>query len=135
MGSAIYIVTKKKIKGFDPFVNGKAIGKVDSEALDRVCKAAGIESLLSFISQDPDELAEFLDGEGIEAEGDGEFPAEEWFTPEQGLTAVRGLQAYLKANPGALSGQAAVLEDLAEYEGVLTKLAEKKVSWHFAVDF
>jgi hypothetical protein len=135
MGSAIYIVTKKKIKGFDPFVNGKAIGKVDSEALGKVCKAAGFESLLSFISQDPDELAEFLDGEGIDVEGDGEFPAEEWFTPEQGLIAVRGLQKYLNATPGALSGQSAILEDLAEYEVVLVKLAEKRVSWHFAVDF
>lgn len=135
MGSAIYIVTKEKIKGFDPFVNGKAVGKVDSVALDRVCKAAGIESLLSFISQSPDELAEFLDGEGIDVEGDGEFPAEQWFTPEQGLAAVRGLQTYLHANPDSLSGQVEVLEDLAEYEAVLTHLAEKKVNWHFAVDF
>ncbi len=67
MGTAIYIVTQQEIDGFDPFVNGKAIGRLDSELLDRMCAAAGVPSLLGFISQDPDELAEFLDDEGVEA--------------------------------------------------------------------
>lgn len=133
MSSAIYIVTKKQIKGFDAFVNGKAIGTVDGEALERLCKAAGVESLLGFISQDPDELADFLDEEGVD--GADALPAEEWFTAERGLAAIQGLQAHLRANPGTLPGQAAVLDDLAEYEGVLLKLAEKKVDWHFAIDF
>jgi hypothetical protein len=133
MGSAIYIVTKKEIKGFDAFVNGKAIGKVDGDALERLCEAAGVESLLGFISQDPDELAEFFDEDGVE--GADEFPAEEWFKAERGLAAIQGLQAHLRANPSALRDQAAVLDDLAEYERVLLKLAERKIEWHFAIDF
>jgi hypothetical protein len=133
MSSAIYIVTKKQIKGFDAFVNGKAIGKVDGEALERLCQSAGVESLLGFISQDPDELAEFFDEDGVG--GADEFPAEEWFTAERGLAAVQGLLAHLRATPGAVNGQDAVLDDLAEYERVLLKLAEKKVEWHFAIDF
>ena len=135
MGTAIYIVTKKKVKGLDAFVNGKAVGRLDDELLDKVCTDAGVASLMGFVSQDPDEISEFLDGEGIEADGGGEFPAEEWFTPEEGLTTVRGLSTYLTANPQALPDSASVLEDLKEYEELLVKLAEKKVKWHFAVDY
>jgi len=133
MSSAIYIVTKKQIKGFDAFVNGKAIGKVDGEALERLCQSAGVESLLGFISQNPEELTDFLDEDGVE-DAD-ELPVEEWFTAKRGLAAIQGLQAHLRAKPSALRDQAAVLDDLAEYERVLLKLEEKKVDWHFAIDF
>ena len=135
MGTAIYIVTKKKVKGLDAFVNGKAVGRLEDELLDKVCSDAGVASLMDFISQDPDELSEFLDGEGVEGDESGEFPAEEWFTPEEGLAVVRGLSIHLIANPEALPDSASVLEDLKEYEELLAKLAEKKVKWHFAVDF
>lgn len=135
MGSAIYIVANKELEDADLFVDGKAIGRISGEILDQVCQAAGVESLLSFISQDPDELADFLEGEGVEMEAGGEWPAEEWFTPEQGLTVVRGLAAYLQSNAAALPRQAAVLEDLAGYERVLLLLAERQLLWHFAVDF
>lgn len=102
MGVAIYIVTKNEIKGFDPFVNGKALGRVDSDVLERLCKAAGVKSLFEFISQDPDELADFLEESGIEAEGDGGLPAKVWFVPEDGLQVVRGLASHLRENPAAV---------------------------------
>ena len=135
MGSALYIVANKEIEDVDLFVDGKAIGKIDGEILDQACQAAGVESLLSFISQDPDELADFLEGEGAEMEEGGELPAEEWFTPAQGLAVVRGLTAYLQSNPKALPRQAAVLEDLADFERVFLLLADRQLLWHFAVDF
>ena len=121
MGTAVYIVTKKKVKGLDAFVNGKAVGRLDDELLDKVCTDAGVASLMGFIPQDSDELSEFLDGEGIEVEGGGEFPAEEWFTPEEGLAVVRGLSTHLIANPQALPDSASVFEDLKEYEELLAK--------------
>ena len=135
MGTAIYVVAKKKVKGLDAFVNGKAVGRIDDALLEKLCTDAGVESLMSFVSQDPDELSEFLEDEGMESEGEEGFPAEEWFTPEQGLVAVRGLSAYLGANPDIIPDCAAVVEDLNEYEAVLSILAEKKIHWHFAVDF
>jgi hypothetical protein len=135
MGTAIYIATKTDICDFDPFVNGKALGRVDSDVLERLCAEAGVESLLGFISQDPDELTEFLEEAGIDAEGDGEFPSEEWYDPERGLVVVRGLIDHLERNPAALPRSSDVVEDLKEYETVLARLAEKKVPWHFAVDF
>lgn len=135
MGSAIYIVANKEVRDFDLFVNGKAIARIDGEKLEQLCEAAGVESLAGFISQDPDELADFLEDEGIELGGAGELPAGEWFTPERGLLAVRGLMGYLKSNPSTLARQAAVIEDLAGYESILVKLAERQLLWHFAVDF
>ena len=135
MGTALYIVTKKKIRGLDLFVNGKAIGAVDDQALDKLCEKLGVASLLGFISQDPDELEEFLDDEGIDAEGDGEFPAEEWFEPAEGLRTVSALTNHLEANPSSLPNSEAIVEDLREYEVLLGKLQEKKALWHLAVDF
>jgi len=133
MSTAIYIATKKAIKGFDPFVNGKAIGRLADTVLDDLCTAAGVESLLGLISADPEELAEFLDSEGFDS-GESELPQEEWFPPERGLTLVRGLIAHVQSNTQALPQSTDILDDLREYETVLTKLAEKKVAWHFAID-
>lgn len=134
MSTAIYIATEKKIRGLDPFVNGKAVGHIEDAAMESLCSAAGAKSLLGFISQDPEELADLLEGEDVE-EGEVELPAEEWYAPEEGLQLARGLVRYLEQNAGALPNTDAVLEDLREYERVFEKLVEKKVRWHFAVDF
>ena len=86
---------------------------------------------MDFVSQDPDELEDFLEDEGIE----GELPKEEWFEAEAGLSLVRPLIAHLKENPTAIEASDAILSDLIEYETVLVVLAQKKSKWHFAIDF
>ena len=134
MSLAIYIATEKKIRGFDPFVNGKAVAHIEDAALEGLCTAAGTKSLLSFISQDPEDLADFLEGEGAE-KTEGELPAEDWYAPEEGLQLAQGLVRYLEQNSSELPNAGAVLEDLREYQRVFEKLVEKKVRWHFAVDF
>ena len=133
MGVGVFIETKKKIRGFDPFVNGKAVGRADEAEIEAICAAAGVNSLWGYVSQDRDELAEFLEGEGMEAEGGPE--AEEWFEPEEGLSFVEKLSGYLKAHPDSIKNSAGILADLEEYEKVFAVLKQKKVKWHFAVDF
>lgn len=135
MGVALYIVVKKKIRGFDPFVNGKAIGHADEKAITDLCTMLGVPSLFSFISQDLGELEEFLLDEGLDMEEPDELPKEEWFSAEEGLVSVRALIAHLANNASALANAEAVIEDLREYEQVLVTLAEKKTLWHFAVDY
>jgi hypothetical protein len=135
MGVGVYIATKKKIRGFDPFVNGKAVGRADESELDAVCKAAELQSLWGYVSQNPDDLADFLEGEGLDAEGDGEPEAEEWYEPGEGLAFVRALSGYLKANPNSIKNSTGIVSDLTEYESVFNVLVQKKVKWHFAVDF
>lgn len=134
MSIALYIVTQREPEGIDTFVNGKAIGDTDESALDALCEAAGVPSLMNFISQDPGEFADFLEQEGFEME-DGDSMAEEWFTPAEGLAAIRGLMAHLRSNPTAIGNAAAIVEDLAEYEAVLVQLEQQDIPWHLAVDF
>lgn len=135
MSVALYIVVKKKIKGFDPFVNGKAVGHADEKSISDLCTHLNVPSLFSFISQDPDELEEFLLDDDPESEEPVQLSEEEWFTAEDGLLTVRALISHLKINPSALPDAEAIIEDLQEYEEVLVKIAEQNTLWHFAVDF
>jgi hypothetical protein len=134
MGVALYIVAQKAIKGLDLSVDGKAIGKVDEQSIDALCDALNVASLVSFLSQDPDELADIMGEDVIDVEGDDELPPEEWFAPEDGLTTVRALIAHLAKVPSALPNAAAVITDLRDFECILAVLAEKQVRWHLAVD-
>ena len=131
MSVALYIVAKKKLKDVDLSVNGKAVGRANELELDKLCAAAGVPSLMDFVSQDPDEFEDFLEDEGIE----GDLAKEEWYPPEAGLSLVRPLIAHLKANPTAIEASDAILSDLIEYEAIFVVLAQKKSKWHFAIDF
>lgn len=134
MSTAIYIETEAPIQGFDPFVNGKAIGHMDDAEIETLCNSAGTQSLLDYVSQNPDDLEEFFEDEDDDA-GDADFPDETWYAPEDGLRLAQALVRYLEQNPNSLRNANAVLEDLKEYERVFVKLVEKKIRWHFAVDF
>lgn len=134
MGVALYIVAQRAIKGLDPSVDGKAVGRIDDQTLDTLCDALNVTSLVSFISQDPDELADIMGEEVIGVEGDDELPEEEWFAAEDGLATVRALIAHLTKVPSALPNADAVVTDLSDFERILTVLVEKQVKWHLAVD-
>lgn len=135
MGVALYIVAQRAIKGLDPSVDGKAVGRIDDQTLDTLCDALNVTSLVSFISQDPDELADIMGEDVIDVEDDDELPEEEWFAAEDGLATVRALIAHLDADPSALADTAMIVEDLRGFERVLAALAEHGVKWHLAVDF
>ncbi len=132
MSAALYIIPERAIDGFDPGVNGKALGR--STTLDRLAKQAGVKSLMEFFSQDPEEAAAFLEDQGVEYPTD-ELPAEQWFTPEEGLATVRGLLGHLAGQPDSIREAAALADDLREFEAVLSRLAVEGVRWHLAVDF
>jgi len=135
MGVALYIVAQKAIKGLDLTVNGKAVGRIDEQTLDTLCDALNVTSLVSFISQDPDELADIMGEDVIDVEGDDELPEEEWFAAQDGLATVRALIAHLGADLSVLADTAMIVEDLRDFERVLAALAEHGVKWHLAVDF
>ena len=133
MSVAYYIALKDEIPGFDPFVNGKAIAHADEKTIAKYCSALKVKPLTEFISQNPEELADFMEGEGIEAP-DGP-PEEQWFEAKDGLKTVRALKQYLTDNPTALMNSKAVCDDLSEFETVLERIEKEGVLWHLAVDF
>jgi hypothetical protein len=132
MGAALYIVPERDVEGFEMMVDGKELGH--SEQLDQLAGLAGVRPLMEFFSQDAEELAEFLEAEGIEPPAGG-VAAEQWFTAEDGLISVRGILAYLEANPGATSHGLGIIEDLKAFESVLERLGSEGIRWHLAVDF
>lgn len=132
MSVALYIVAEREIEGFDPFVNGKALGHVSETAMRRLCEEAGVTQLMDYCSVSNEDLEQFLDDE---EELPDDLPEETWFEPAMGLRSVRGLMGLLRAKPAALRDAAAVLADLEEFEKVLMRLQQEHVRFHVAVDF
>jgi hypothetical protein len=89
--------------------------------------------LMEFFSQDPAEAAAFLEAEEVEPPSEG-FAPEQWFSATEGLATVLGLISYLEANGAAIPESSALIEDLREFESVLSQLASEGVGWHLAVD-
>jgi hypothetical protein len=131
MGVALYIMPEREVAGLEVYVNGKALGR--SDQLDRLAERAGVRPLMEFFSQDPAEAAAFLEAEEVEPPAEG-FAPERWFSATEGLATVLGLISYLEANGAAIPESSALIEDLREFESVLSQLASEGVGWHLAVD-
>jgi len=124
---ALYIVLESKVAGFDPFVNGKAIARSEKQ-LAEIAERCGVHPLMDFFSTNPDEAAEFLNGEGL---ADLEIPAEQWFSPQEGTRTVQALLREIENVPET----ADIKTDLLEFENVLRQAQEKGIRWHLAVDY
>jgi hypothetical protein len=124
MGAALYIVAENKPEEMDLFVSGKALSQATAR-LSCAAKKIGMRELMTFFSQNPDNVAEFMD------EGASALPPEQWFEPADGLTTVRALIAHFSAAPA----ETAVVADLREFESVLQRLKDAGLRWHLAVDF
>jgi hypothetical protein len=154
MGVAFYIVTEKEMPQDDIYVGGKALAHCDD--LDELAKNAGVRPLMEFFSCSREDAESTLDDfraitddlanltghredaesmlsdlEDIDLEG---FPDVNWFEAKEGLLTVRGLISYLNTNPKAVKKTDAVIDDLQQFESVLTKLDNAGVRWHLAVD-
>jgi hypothetical protein len=132
MSVAWYIVGEKEIEGFDPFVNGKAIAHADEKTLAGIFKSLKVPPLMDFFSQSAEEIGDLFDDE---EEIPDDSLDEEWFLASEGLKTVRALTEHLKNHPGAIDGSNEILEDLKEFERVLTQFEEERVRWHLAIDF
>jgi hypothetical protein len=131
MSVALYIVAEKEIEGFDPFVNGKAIGR--SNEMEKLARKAGLTPLVDMASQDPEDMRGLIEDAGGDPD-EVDIPEEQWFSAEKGLDAVRAHIEYLQENPKAINNSDEILQDLREYETVLMRLVKEKVRFHFAVD-
>ena len=123
MGAALYIVAKDKPEELDLFVNGKALSKAGAR-LATDAKELGVPELMSFFSQNPEDVAEFVDDVSA-------LPPEQWFDPVDGLTTVRALLSHYSASQAHLD----VVSDLREFEAILQRLKDAGLLWHLAVDF
>ena len=71
MPAAYFIVLERKIDGLDTGMDGKSISE-HMEALDEAARELGVRPLSEFFSADPEQVAEFMEGEGVDL-GDTKF--------------------------------------------------------------
>jgi hypothetical protein len=125
MSLAYFIVVNHDAPGFDTFVNGKAVAK-QSETLDALARQLEVKPLEDFLSVS-EAIAEEFDS--------ADAPREKWFTPEEGLQTVSALITYLEQHPNGVKNSKAVLEELREYQNVLTNIQKVNLQWRFEIDF
>jgi hypothetical protein len=106
MGSAYYIVLERDIEGLDVMMDGKRLAR-NIELFDAAAQNLGVRPLSEFVSIDPDEALELLDGAD-----DIELPELEQFSAQDGLATVRALLPLPEAQPAA--------QDLKDCERILT---------------
>jgi hypothetical protein len=126
MGVAYYIVLERQIDGLDTGMDGKSLSR-RIESLDEAALQLGVRPLSEFFSADPEELADFMEGEGI-ASGDSELPPLQQFSAQDGLTTLRALADHDTAREDS------VAQDLRDCERILTVAAQQGVGWHFEID-
>jgi hypothetical protein len=146
MSVALFIVADRSVDGIDTFVDGKALahcrragakdrgGRQADRHLESLAREAGVRPLMEFFSASPEDILAFL-SEHDQEPPDVELPPEQWFSPEEGLTTVRGLLAYLQAHPDAAAEVDRLFEDLRQFDEVLVGLAAAGAKWHLAVDY
>jgi hypothetical protein len=124
---SLYIVLEKKVPGFEPIIDGKALGRFEKE-LAEIAERCGVQPLMSFFSTNVDDASEFLQNEGL---ADVEVPEEQWFPPQDGLRTVEALLREI-ANVPELAD---VRTDLLAFQNVLRRALERGIRWHLAIDF
>jgi hypothetical protein len=133
MGSALFIALEHEIPGFDQSEYSKVLASAGEE-LDSVATQLGVQPLMSYFSKDPEEVAEFLDDEGVVLD-EMPIPDETWYTAADGLKTIDALLGHYQSVADPPSQTDDIVKDLLEFQGVLRRAAAEGVRWHLDVDF
>ena len=140
---SIYIVLQSQEPDFDVEVDGTAFSE-QADQIVSLCEEHGLASPFEFFSVSQEEFAEFAadfddlaEDEDIEIDRDAiaEPDDETWFAASLGLDWIADLRTAIEDSPGALSDEQSVLDDLTEYERVLTAAEAVDMGWHFGIDY
>jgi len=131
-GAPLFIVPEREIEGFDHYGPGISLGHSDSQALDTLCQELDVRTLSSFLSEDAEALHANLKYEGYALP---EMPELSWFSAAAGLKTVRALANYLEENPEAVQEAKGIIEELREYEFVLSRFDKEGIRWYMATGY
>jgi hypothetical protein len=129
MGMSLNVAFNKKVAPYDKHGADHVVVADAVERLDRIAKKSKLATLSEFQSINPEEAAEMFD---MDPEEMG-LPPLQWFDPEKGLAAVRGLIKLLRGNPKAVQKRLEILKDLEEIEQELLAASKQKAKFHFAL--
>ena len=122
MNTAYFIVLDQEVP-FETLVNGKQVAQAYT-VLSDLCESQKLQSFDGFVWQD---LSEYLD-EGFEISP----PDDVWFDPSEGLHWLDSLIAAVTESE-TIPLKEFVLEDLHEYQQLLTQAEETGAKWRFEV--
>ncbi|MCC7407066.1 MAG: hypothetical protein IT442_03285 [Phycisphaeraceae bacterium] len=108
-------------------MDGKSLSQ-HMESLDEEARRVGVRPLSEFFSVEPSQMAEFMEGEGLDA-SEIELPPLAQHSAVDGLATVRALATCPVAQNNG------VARDLRRCEQILTVAANHGVGWHMEVDF
>lgn len=132
MGAAIYVVSSDSSVDVVSMMCGKSLARV-ADRLGRFAREKGLAELEMYLSQDPDELADFLDGEDVD---DVELPAEEWFDGDLGIKVMEEyLQLLDDVDCPDDCRTEGVRVDLQDAALAIKAIAESGAKWHLVIDF
>lgn len=137
MSLALYVVLSAGLEDVvDASMEGKALAH-QADQLAKLAKSRGVPDLWSFHSESADDVAAFLESDGLEADAleTPALPAEKWFEPEAGLTTVRALLSGLEDEPSTVDDVDDVIEDLKQIERILVAAESRDGKFHLSVDF
>ena len=107
-------------------MDGKSLSRhIDS--LDEAARQLRVRPLSEFFSADPNEMAEFLKGEGADLSG-VEPPPLQQFSAEEGLATIRALLGHPSVRDDG------VRQDLRYCDRILSAAAKHGVGWHLEID-
>jgi hypothetical protein len=129
MGVAFCVVFKKDVPPHGKLGGDNMVLARGYEKLDAFADKNGLRTLESFLSQNPEELADMMD---MDPEEMG-LPPEQWFNASDGLAAVKALSASLRDQPKAVTKAKEMLSELEQVEAELEAAARLKVKFHFAL--
>ena len=111
MSVAYFIVLERDIEGFDPFVNGKALGHANEKALEKLCAKLNVTPLAAFLSQDPEMLEDFLEEEDVDVpddlphiKNDVGRSNERWIESRRAWTGADALAEFVATTDARIAG-------------------------------
>jgi hypothetical protein len=126
-----YVALEREIPGVDgTAVGGKALIHAQRQ-LDDLARQLGLPPVTGFLSVIPEQVAGFLEREGLDPEA-YPIPEEEWYAPGEGLRTVQGLLGHLRSAPQVVHNGGRVLQELLAVERILAAAEREKVPFHLA---
>src|ERR1700724_1383395 len=98
MAASMYIVVEGGDPGFDIFVTGRSLARHE-DALERLALRLGVRPLIEFFSADENSMSLLIEEGAGNQELMRRLPPPQWYSPEDGLRAVRALLMTLEADP------------------------------------
>lgn len=131
MGAAWFISLERKIPDFNELdVDGKSAMRA-SDDLDAIAKQLAVTPLSEFFDASLDEMMEMFGEEPFE----GLEPREpRWFAASEGLKTTAALIKHVESEPKSVPRSDRVLQDLRNFEKILTRAATEGVRWHLSAD-